>query len=89
MGEVKDRSVPLIATVECQSQARGDDLPVAIVFGGERFEIVNTLDRAMVTGVEAGGPITHRLWVVTEDQRRLKLTRVLPDGKWRVTTFNV
>ena len=46
-------NIPLIATVECRSQSRGDDVPVAIVIGGERFEIVDTLDRAMVTSVDS------------------------------------
>ncbi|MDX2437347.1 MAG: hypothetical protein QNL88_09880 [Acidobacteriota bacterium] len=83
-----ERAIPIIATVECQSQARGDDVPVAIVIAGERFAIVETLDRAMVTGVEAGEPVTHRLWVEIVDGRRFELTRMLPDGPWRAATFN-
>lgn len=79
-----ERSIPLIAKVECQSQSRGDDVPVAVVIRGERFEIVETIDRAMVTSIDAGRPITHRLWVKLDDQRRLELHRILPDGPWRV-----
>ena len=84
-----ERSISVIATVECRSQTRGEDVPVAIVIGGERFAIVDTLDRAMVTGADAGQPVTHRLWVETEDRRRFRLTRVLPDGAWRVEVLNV
>jgi hypothetical protein len=81
---MKNHPIPVIATVECQSQARGEDRPVAVVIAGERFEIVDTHDRAMVTGADAGGPITHRLWVEVSDGRRFELHRVLPDGPWRV-----
>ncbi len=79
-----EQKIPLIATVECRSQSRGDDVPVAIVIGGERFEIVDTIDRAMVTSVDAGAPVTHRLWIEVDDGRRFELTRILPDGSWRV-----
>jgi hypothetical protein len=81
--------IPLIATVECRSQSRGDDVPVAIVLGGERFEIVDTLDRAMITSAEAGDRVRHRLWVEVSDGRRFELTRVLPNGPWRVATLIV
>jgi hypothetical protein len=80
--------ISLIARVECRSQSRGDDVPVAIMIGGERFEIVDTLDRAMVTSVDAGAPVTHRLWVEVDDGRRFELTRTLPDGTWRVMSGN-
>ena len=86
---MNNRSISVIATVECQSQTRGEDVPVAIVIAEKRFEIVETHDRAMVTGVDAGGPITHRLWVEISDGRRFEIHRVLPDGPWRVTTFGV
>ena len=81
---MQESSIPLIATVECRSQTRGDDVPVAVVIAGERFEIVETIDRAMVTTIDAGRPITHRLWVELDDQRRLELHRILPAGPWRV-----
>ena len=81
-----DRSVAVIAIVECRSEGRGEELPVAVVIGGERFAITETLDRAMVTGIEAGQPVRHRLWVVIEDGRRFELSRVLPEGPWRVRT---
>ena len=81
---MQDEPIPIIATVESRSQSRGDDVPVAIVIGGERFEIVDTLDRAMITSAEAGDPVRHRLWVEASDGRRFELTRILPDGSWRV-----
>jgi len=72
---VTERSIPVIATVECRSQTRGEDVPVAIVIAEQRFEIVETHDRALVTGVDAGGPITHRLWVEISDGRRFQIHR--------------
>ena len=57
---------------------------MAVILGNERLEIVDVIDRAMVTSVEAGEPARHRLWVELEDGRRCELTRVEPDGAWRV-----
>jgi hypothetical protein len=79
-----DDSVPTVARIECRSEGRGDEQPIAIVVGNRRFEIVDTLDRAMVTSVEAGNPIRHRLWVELDDGRRCELRRNLPDGAWQV-----
>ena len=81
---VRDPFMPVIASVECRSESRGEELPVAIVIGDERLRITDTVDRAMVTSVEAGGPVRHRLWVEVEGGRRFELIRVLPDGAWRV-----
>ena len=81
---VPANSISLIATVECRSQSRGDDVPVAIVIGGRRLEIVDTIDRAMITSAEAGDPVRHRLWVEVSDGRRFELTKILPNGSWRV-----
>jgi hypothetical protein len=77
-------SIPTIARVECRSEGRGEELPVAVVVGERRFAIRTILDRAKLTGVEAGAPIRHRLWVELEDGRRCELVRTLPDGAWRV-----
>jgi hypothetical protein len=85
---MKHDPIPIIAKVECRSQSRRDDVPIAIIIGGNRFEIVDTLDRAMVTSVDAGAPVTHRLWVEVDDGRRFELTRTLPDGIWRVLRGN-
>jgi len=57
---------------------------VAVIFGNERLKIVDVIDRAMVTSVEAGQPVRHRLWVELEDGRLCELTRIEPDGAWRV-----
>lgn len=76
--------ISTIARVECRSEGRGDEIPVAVVFGGDRFEITDVIDRAMVTSIEGGEPVRHRLWVELDDGRRCQLTRVEPDGAWRV-----
>ena len=76
--------VSTIAQVECRSESRGEEKPVAVIIGGERLEIVELLDRAFITSVEAGEPVRHRLWVELEDGQRCELTRVTPDGRWLV-----
>ena len=79
-----DPTIPAIARVECRSEGRGDETPVAISFADQRVPIVDIIDRAVVTGVEAGGPVRHRFWVELEDGRRCELTRAEPGGEWRV-----
>ena len=76
--------ISTIAQVECRSESRGEEIPVAVVFGEDRFEITEIVDRAVVTSVEAGEPVRHRFWVELEDRRRCQLTREIPDGTWRV-----
>jgi hypothetical protein len=76
--------ISVVAKVECRSEGRGEETPVAVIFGDDRIEIVAVLDRAVVTSVEAGEPVRHRLWVELEDGRRCELTRIEPDGEWRV-----
>jgi len=76
--------ISTIAQVECRSEGRGEEIPVAVVFGNERHEIADIIDRAMITTVEAGEPVRHRLWVELDDGRRCELTRIAPDGTWRV-----
>ena len=78
--------ISLIAKVVCREESRGEEKPIAVIIGGERLEIINVIDRAMVTNIEAGQPIMNRLWVETEDGRKLELSRTLPDGTWRVKT---
>lgn len=73
-----------IAHVECRSEGRGEENPVAVVFGGRRLEIVAVVDRAIVTSAVAGEPVCHRLWVELENGKRCELTRIEPTGKWRV-----
>lgn len=79
-----DDLVSAIARVECRSEGRGEELPVAVVIGDRRYEIVAVLDRAMITSVEAGEPVRNRLWIELEDGQRCELTRVIPDGTWMV-----
>jgi len=81
---VTRHTVPAVAQVECRSEAQGEEYPVAVVFGGQRNEIIDVLDRAVLTSVRAGEPSRHRFWVELEDGTRCELTRVLPDGDWRV-----
>jgi len=79
-----ERFVSAVARVECRSEGRGEETPVAVLIGGQRLEIAEVIDRAKVTGAEAGGAIRHRLWVDLEDGTTCELTRVLPSGEWRV-----
>ena len=79
-----DDPIPMIAHVECRSEGRGEEKPIAVTIGGERLEIVDVLDKAMITSVEAGEPVRHRIWVELEDGRRCELTRVMPEGRWLV-----
>ena len=76
--------ISIVAKVECRSESRGEEKPIAVVLGGQRFEIVDVIDRAIVTSVEAGEPVRHRLWVELEDGKKCELTRTEPDGAWRV-----
>ncbi len=76
--------VPVVARVECRSEGRADEHPVAVIIGGKRLEIVDVIDRAMVTTVEAGEPVRHRLWVELENGERYELVRILPGGRWGV-----
>ena len=76
--------VSTIAQVECRSEGRGEEKPIAVIIGGEKLEIVDVLDRAMITSVEAGDPVRHRLWVELENGQRCELTRINPDGIWAV-----
>lgn len=76
--------VSTIAQVECRSEGRGEETPVALIIGGERLEIVDVLDKAMITSIEAGDPVRHRLWVEVADGQRCELTRETPDGTWMV-----
>ena len=76
--------ISIVANVECRSEGRGEERPIAVWFADRRLEIVDVIDRAMVTSVEAGQPVRHRLWVELEDGKRCELTRIEPDGTWRV-----
>jgi hypothetical protein len=81
---MKDELISTVATVECRSEGRGEEYPVAVVFGDQRLEIVDVVDRAVVMSIDAGEPVRRRLWVELDDGRRCELTRIEPDGEWRV-----
>ena len=81
---MSDDLISTIASVECRSEGRGEEIPLAIAIANVRYQIVSILDRAVMTSVEAGDPIRHRLWVALDDGRRCELTRIEPDGQWRV-----
>ena len=82
--EMSRPAIPTLARVECRAEGRGEETPVAVILGEERLEIVDVIDRAKVTSVEAGDPVRRRLWVELEDGRRCELNRIEPDGVWRV-----
>ena len=73
-----------IAHVECRSEGKGDEYPIAVFIGGERFRIVDVIDRAIITSIVAGEAVRQRFWVELEDGRRCELSRIAPDGAWRV-----
>jgi hypothetical protein len=76
--------ISIVAIVECRSESRGEERPIAVWFADQRLEIADVIDHAMVTSIEAGEPVRHRLWVELEDGNRCELTRTKPDGAWRV-----
>lgn len=82
---MSDRDPPPEIRVESRSETRGDERPIAVWIGRDRFDIVETLDRAMISGVEGGAPTRHRLWVKLHDGSCWELVRVLPDGTWQAT----
>ena len=76
--------ISVIARVECRSEGQGEENPVAVIFDNERLAIIDVLDRALMTSIEAGEPVRQRVWVELENGQRCELTRVAPDGAWRV-----
>ena len=78
-----DERIPVIARVECRSESSADEQPVAVWIGGKRLEIINVIDRAMISSVEAGHPVRQRLRVEFADGTRCELDRILPEGRWK------
>ncbi|PWB77713.1 MAG: hypothetical protein C3F15_02790 [Holophagae bacterium] len=76
--------VSLVAKVECRSESRGEERPIALTVGGRRIGIVDTLERALVSAADAGGPVRARFTVELEDGSLVLLERSLPAGDWRV-----
>jgi len=79
----------LIARVECRSEARGEDRPVAVWIGGRRFVIERLSHEHLAGPAEAGGMVRHVASATLEDGRQLRLERRLPEGPWRVTLVTV
>jgi hypothetical protein len=75
---------PLLARVECRSEAAAEERPVAVWLGGERRRVEAVLEDAVVGAVRAGEPSERRLRVELDDGTRLELRRRLPEGSWRV-----
>lgn len=78
------RDIPLIARVRCRSEGSAEERPVAVEIGGEWFEIRELETDEIVGPAEAGIRSHRRVRAVLEDGRAVRLTRVLPDGDWRV-----
>ena len=57
---------------------------MAVRIAGRRLVVVEVLDDAVMGPVTAGDVMRRRAEVRLEDGRRLRLTRVLPDGGWQV-----
>ena len=76
--------VALVAKVECRSESRGDERPIALTVGGRRIGIVDILERSFVAAAVAGEPVRARFAVELEDGSRVLLERSLPAGDWRV-----
>jgi hypothetical protein len=81
---VPQQRVALIAKVECRSESRGEERPIALTVGGRRIGILDTLERALVSAADAGEPVRARFTVELEDGSLVLLERSLPDGDWRV-----
>jgi hypothetical protein len=77
--------IPLIARVECRSEARGEDRPVAVWIGGVRWPIERLSHEHLEGPRHAGGTVRHVAVASLADGRRLRLERQLPEGLWRVT----
>jgi len=76
--------VPLIARVECRSDSRGEERPVAVWIGGERLRVVKLKNQRIQGPAEAGRPSFYVAEATLRDGREVELERRLPDGEWRV-----
>jgi hypothetical protein len=75
--------VALVAKVECRSESRGEEWPIALIVGGRRIGVAETLERALVATADAGEPVRARFTVELEDGSLVLLERSLPAGAWR------
>ena len=76
--------VALVAKVECRSESRGEERPIALTLGGERITVAVILERSFVAAAAAGEPVRARFTVELEDGSVAQLERSLPAGDWRV-----
>jgi hypothetical protein len=74
----------VIARVECRSEGAAEQRPVAVWFAGDRIEVAEILDDAIVGPVEAGGVNRRQLRVLLDSGQELLLERELPRKPWRV-----
>ncbi len=82
MGDPGD--VPLIAKVECRSDTKGEERPVAVWIAGERFRVTRLRRQHLRGAAEAGAPAFYVADATLRDGREVRLERKLPDGVWRV-----
>lgn len=76
--------VPLIARVECRSDMKGEERPVAVWIGGERLRITKLKNPRIRGSAEAGLAAFYAAEATLRDEREIGLERRLPDGEWRV-----
>ena len=78
------RRIPLVATVECRTESRAEERPIALTVGGRRITVVDIVERSLVSEADAGAPVRARFTVELEDGSLVRLERALPGGDWRV-----
>ncbi len=76
--------VPLIARVECRSDTKGEERPVAVWVAGERFRVVRLSRQHLRGPAKAGEPAFYVAYASLRDGREVRLERKLPNGSWRV-----
>jgi len=74
----------ILARVECRSESKGEERPVAVWIGGCRVVVVRIISDAVLGPAEAGLPVRRQVDVDTEDGQSFRLDRELPHGEWRV-----
>ncbi|NOZ78887.1 MAG: hypothetical protein GXP48_06880 [Acidobacteria bacterium] len=76
--------LPLIARVECRSDTKGEERPVAVWIAGERFRVTHLARQHLRGPMKAGAPAFYVATATLRDGRQVKLERKLPGGPWRV-----
>jgi len=83
-----ERTIPLVAHVECRSESRGEEQPIALTLGGQRITVAAILERSFVAAAVAGVPVRARFTIGLEDGSLALLERVLPAGAWKAWRIN-